>query len=79
MITRALSINTAQLKENVINSKLTFVEALPVESSRSLELNELDESDVCFDVEFSKPCGSSLKVGRLPASMLHSLMYQFME
>lgn len=78
MIMRALGINTTQLKDNVISPKATFVEAIGAQSSDSIQPCQSVSFDAGYSVELSKPCGSSLKIDNIPASMVSDLISTFM-
>lgn len=78
MITRALGINTTQLKDNVISPKASFVEAIGAQSSDSIQPSQSVNFNAGSSVEFTKPCGSILKIGNIPASMLSDLISTFM-
>ena len=76
MISRVLGLNSTQIKNNVLNPKITFVEAVrtKVENSAADDTKVIES---CCDVELKRPCGSVLKINSLPISVINSLIPSF--
>lgn len=76
MVSRVLGLNSTQIKNNALNPKITFVEAVPakIESSAS---DNTKVAESCCDIELKRPCGSVLKISSLPISVINSLIPSF--
>lgn len=78
MISRVLGINLTQIRNNISQEKLTFVEAIPSSpSDRRLTDNTTLPEHSC-DIELKHPSGSILKVNALPISVLSTLIPSFL-
>ncbi len=78
MVSRALGLNYAQLKENTMEQQINFVEAMTTasdtEQAPAIESKEINHR---CDIELKRPCGSVLKVNGLPISVVTSLIPSF--
>ena len=78
MITRVLGISSSQIRNRLLDNKVTFVEALPdtpeTQPTDTPSANDLERS---CDIELRQPCGSVLKITALPISMVSNLIPSF--
>ena len=79
MATRSLGLSHSQLKQNVLEQSVSFVEAVScttsdIEIQRSTD--DIIEEHKC-DVELKRPCGSVLKINALPISVIATLIPSF--
>ncbi len=76
MVSRALGLSSSQIKDNVINPKITFVEAVDSKVVNSAP-DGIKVTESCCDVELKRPCGSVLKIYSLPISVINDLIPNF--
>ena len=79
MISRALGLNHSQLKQNVTEQSISFVEAVSCTTSEVEIHQPMDDSSLehkC-DIELKRPCGSVLKINALPTSVITTLIPSF--
>jgi len=78
MVSRALGLNYAQLKENTMEQQINFVEAMTTsgdtEQAPAVEPKEINHR---CDIELKRPCGIVLKINGLPISVVTSLIPSF--
>ena len=78
LVSRALGLNYAQLKENTMDNTVNFVEAMTTSSETEPTLvAESKENNHRCDIELKCPCGSVLKINGLPISVVTSLIPSF--
>ena len=78
MVSRALGLNYAQLKENTMDNTVSFVEAMTTFSeTEQASVVESKENNHRCDIELKRPCGSLLKINGLPISVVTSLIPSF--
>ena len=78
MVSRALGISSSQIRKNVLEQKVTFVECEAVGAVDISEANikDADELHTC-NIELVRPCGSILKINALPISVVSTLIPSF--
>ena len=80
-ITKILSINTGQIKDNIkLETKTDFVEVKTESSAQSEKSTTLflDYKQTC-SIELSRANGVALKISLLPIEALQKIISQFME
>jgi len=88
IISRELGISSAQIKKYVLESNVTFVEALSLDTTEACAKSpSIDENtpqiekakhlEPCCDIELKRPCGSVLKINALPITVLSTLIPSF--
>ena len=79
MVSRSLGLSHSQLKQNVIEQSVSFVEAVSCTTSE-VEIHqpavENNHAQKC-DIELKRPCGSVLKINALPISVITTLIPSF--
>lgn len=90
MISRVLGISSSQIKNNILDHPVTFVEAISSNTSEAyvkasvgkqsnLEIEEVKPQEQCCHIEVKRPCGSVLKINALPISVVSSLILSFVD
>ena len=79
MVSRSLGLSHSQLKQNVVEQSVSFVEAVAgttsdIEVHQSIIENNHDQK---CDIELKRPCGSVLKINALPISVVTTLIPSF--
>ena len=81
MVSRSLGLSHSQLRQNVIEQSVSFVEAVSCSTS-DIEIqqptDEIFEEYKC-DIELKHPCGSVLKINSLPISVITKLIPSFVD
>lgn len=79
IVSRSLGLSYSQLKQNVIEQSISFVEAVSCTTSK-IEVQpptvEHTHEQKC-DIELKRPCGSVLKINALPISIITTLIPSF--
>ena len=79
MVSRSLGLSHSQLKQNVIEQSVSFVEAVSC-TTTEVEVhqptNDSNQEPKC-DIELERPCGSVLKINALPISAITTLIPSF--
>ena len=79
MVSRSLGLSHSQLKQNVIEQSVSFVEAVSC-TTRDIEIHQSavdnNQNQKC-DIELMRPCGSVLKISSLPISVITTLIPSF--
>lgn len=79
IISRTLGLNHSQLKQNVTEQSVSFVEAISCTTSEAEIHQPTDDSSFehkC-DIELKRPCGCVLKINALPLSVITTLIPSF--
>jgi len=78
IISRALGLSYAQLRQNAIEQPVNFVE-VTTSSAKSEHTPIAEPSDTSHrcDIELKRPCGSVLKISSLPISVVTTLIPSF--
>ena len=79
MVSRSLGLSHSQLKQNVIEQSVSFVEAVAGTTS-NIEVHQStikNNHDQKCDIELKRPCGSVLKINALPISVVTTLIPSF--
>ncbi len=79
MVSRSLGLSHSQLKQNVIEQSVSFVEAVAGTTS-DIEVHQStieNNHDQKCDIELKRPCGSVLKINALPISVVTTLIPSF--
>lgn len=79
MVSRSLGLSHSQLKQNVIEQSVSFVEAVSCTTSEVAVRQSSDDSiqEHKCDIELKRPCGSVLKINALPISVITTLIPSF--
>ena len=77
MVSRALGLSHSQLKQNVTEQSVCFVEAVSTSNISSPVTSEPKDLSTC-DIELNRSCGSVLKINALPISVISSLIPSFL-
>ncbi len=79
MVSRSLGLSHSQLKQNVIEQSVSFVEAVSCTTSEVEVHHPTDDSsqEQKCDIELKRPCGSVLKINALPISVITTLIPSF--
>jgi len=79
MVSRSLGLSHSQLKQNVIEQSVSFVEAVSCTTSEIEVHQPTDHSrqEQKCDIELKRPCGSVLKISALPISVITTLIPSF--
>ncbi len=77
IVSRSLGLSSSQIKNNVINPKLTFVEAVPAKVNDRHETDTTKDNQQCCDIELKRPCGSVLMINALPIPVISTLIPSF--
>jgi len=77
-ISSALCISLKQIKNNISEEKLTFVEAIPLSQSDCGFSEHASLSEHSCDIELKHPSGSILKINALPISVISKLIPSFL-
>ena len=79
MVSRSLGLSHSQLKQNVLEQSVSFVEAVSCTTSE-IEVHQStinNNHDQKCDIELKRPCGSVLKINALPISVITTLIPSF--
>tara|TARA_B100001939_G_C16523122_1_gene438764 strand:+ start:103 stop:492 length:390 start_codon:yes stop_codon:yes gene_type:complete len=79
MVSRSLGLSHSQLKQNVLEQSVSFVEAVSCTTSE-VEIHQPaveNNHDQKCDIELKRPCGSVLKINALPISVITTLIPSF--
>ena len=79
MVSRSLGLSHSQLKQNVLEQSVSFVEAVSCTTSE-VEIHQAaveNNHDQKCDIELKRPCGSVLKINALPISVITTLIPSF--
>ena len=76
MVSRSLGLSYSQLKQNVIEPSVSFVEAVSYTSSKIEVHKSVDDNsqEQTCDIELKRPCGSVLKITALPIAVITTLI-----
>lgn len=79
MVSRSLGLSHSQLKQNVLEQSVSFVEAVSCTTSEVEIHQRTDDStqEQKCDIELKRPCGSVLKINALPISVITTLIPSF--
>ena len=79
MIIRSLGLSHSQLKQNVIEQSVSFVEAVSctTRGDEPHQPGDDNSNEHKCDIELKRPCGSVLKVHGLPISIIVTLIPSF--
>ena len=79
MVSRSLGLSHSQLKQNVIEQSVSFVEAVSCTTSEVAVHQSSDDSiqEQKCDIELKRPCGSVLKINALPISVITTIIPSF--
>lgn len=79
MVSRSLGLSHSQLKQNVLEQSVSFVEAVSCTTSEVEVHQPTDDSsqEQKCDIELKRPCGSVLKINALPISVITTLIPSF--
>jgi len=79
MVSRSLGLSYSQLKQNVIEESVSFVEAVSYTTSEIEVHQPTDDNsqEQTCDIEFKRPCGSVLKITALPIAVITTLIPSF--
>ena len=79
MVSRSLGLSYSQLKQNVIEQSVSFVEAVSYTTSEIEVHKPTDDNsqEQKCDIELKRPCGSVLKITALPVAVLTTLIPSF--
>ena len=79
IVSRSLGLSYSQLKQNVIEESVSFVEAVSCKTS-DIEvhqpIDDTNQEQKC-DIELKRPCGSVLKITALPIALITTLIPSF--
>jgi hypothetical protein len=78
MISRVLGVSLTQIRNNISQEKLTFVEAIPSSQSDSGFSENISLPEHSCDIELKHPSGSILKINALPISVISTLISSFL-
>ena len=82
IVSRSLGLSHSQLKQNVIEQSVSFVEAVSCTTSeieahpQTSKVDNNSQEQKC-DIELKRPCGSVLKINALPISVITTLIPSF--
>ena len=79
MISRVLGISLTQIRNNISQEKLTFVEAIPLSQSDHGFSDNATLPEHSCDIELKHPSGSVLKINALPISAISTLLLSFLD
>jgi hypothetical protein len=80
IITKTLSINTNQIKDNLtLSTEMNFVEASVLPTLVNPPTASLANNTQTYSIEFHRANGGILKISALPATSLATIIAQFME
>lgn len=82
MVSRSLGLSHSQLKQNVLEQSVSFVEAVSCTTSKIEVQQQASSADnnsqeQACDIELKRPCGSLLKIHALPISVITTLISSF--
>ena len=79
MISRTLGINLTQIKNNISQEKLTFVEAIPSSQPDRGFFDSTVLPEHNCDIELKHSSGAVLKINALPLSVISTLIPSFLD
>ena len=78
MVSRALGISSSQIRNNVLEKKVTFVECETIRTTDIAEANIGAQTSLqTCNIELERPCGSILKINSLSISEVPTLISSF--
>ena len=78
MVSRALGISSSQIRNNVLEQKVSFVECETIRTANFTEANiEAQAALQTCNIELERPCGSILKINSLAISAVSTLISSF--